>query len=57
MSQGAQLIDSMRRLDYADGDTPEMTTVLELVADHGQLLDWIFRGDVGVMICDAAATY
>jgi len=53
--QAARFLDNMRRLDYADGESPEMKTVLEWTADHGQSLDWIFRGDLGVMICTAAA--
>jgi hypothetical protein len=55
VQRAAHFLDSMRRLDYADGDSPEMTTVLEWTADHGQSLDWIFRGDAGGMICSGAA--
>ncbi len=29
--------------------------LIQFVADHGQSLDWIFRGDLVVMICHAAA--
>jgi hypothetical protein len=53
--RAAHFLESMRGLDSGDGDTPEMRTVLKWTADHGQSLDWIFRGDLGVMICAAAA--
>ena len=53
--RAAHFLDKMRRLDYADRESPEKKTVLEWTADHGQSLDWIFREDLGVMICAAAA--
>jgi hypothetical protein len=48
-------LDSLRRLDFNDGDTAEMTAVLAWARDHGQSLDWIFCGDPGGMVCRAAA--
>jgi hypothetical protein len=37
------------------GDRTEEQVAIEFFADHGQSLDWIFRGNLGVMICEAAA--
>jgi hypothetical protein len=49
------LLDSSRRLDFDNGDCPEMTTVLDWVRDHNQSLDWIIDGDSATMICRLAA--
>ena len=53
-ARGTLFLESMCNLDYRDGDGEEMTTILEWVSDHGQSLDWIFRGDPSVMICQLA---
>jgi hypothetical protein len=54
-ARGTRFLESMCNLDYKDGDCDEMTTILEWVSDHGQSLDWIFRGDPVSMICAGAA--
>jgi len=53
--RAAHFLDSLRRLDFNDGDTAEMTAVLDWVQDHGQSLDWIFCGDPVRMVCRGAA--
>jgi hypothetical protein len=53
--RAALFLDSLRRLDFHDGDCPEMTTMLDWVRDHNQSLDWIIEGDPAGMICRLAA--
>jgi hypothetical protein len=54
-ARGERFLESMCTLKPNDGDSEEMTTILEWVSDHGQSLDWIFDGDPSVMICRSAA--
>lgn len=51
--RAVQFVKNVRELDPNDGDA--MLPIIEWVSDHGQSLDWIFRGDPSVMICAAAA--
>jgi hypothetical protein len=55
-ARGERFLESMCNLNPKDGNSEEMTTVLEWVWDHGQSLEWIFRGDPSVMICRLAST-
>ena len=52
-ARAERFLESMCLLDPHDGDA--MGPIVEWVADHGQSLDWIFRGDPGSMILAAAA--
>jgi hypothetical protein len=54
-ARGERFLESMCNLNSKDGDSAEMTTVLEWVWDHGQSLEWIFRGDPSVMVCRLAS--
>ena len=53
--RAARFLDSLRRLDFADGDSAEQAVVLDWVRDHGQSYDWIFDGDPLAMVCRGAA--
>jgi hypothetical protein len=54
-ARGERFLESMCNLNPKDGNSDEMTTVLEWISDHGQSLDWIFCGDPSVMICRLAS--
>jgi hypothetical protein len=53
-ARAADFLESVRRLDFTDGNSEEMTTIVGWAADHGQSVDWIIRGDVAGMICSGA---
>lgn len=51
-----EFLENVRRLGIKGrGREARLTHIIAWVSDHGQSLDWLFRGNVGVMVCEAAA--
>ena len=38
-------------------DVPDEQFAMQFIRQHGQSFDWIFLGDVGVMVCQVAAVF
>jgi hypothetical protein len=46
-----KFLDAVRRPYEGNGDSEEMTVILEWMSAHGQSLDWLWLGNPGSMIC------
>jgi hypothetical protein len=53
--RAARFLDSVLRFDPDDGECEHFRQIVEWVDDHGQSLDWIFRGKPNYMISRLAA--
>ena len=54
-ARAARFLECLRTFDMNDGDSREFAEILQWIWDHGQCLDWIFRGDLGSMIATLAS--
>ena len=48
--RAAEFLDAVRREDWS-ADDPSQCVITSWIRDHGQSLDWLYRGDPGGLIC------
>ena len=54
--RAAQFVENVRTFDASDGADPRFPQILEWLSDHNQCLNWLVDGDIGPLICRAAAS-